>query len=163
MSARRVSQRELDERRRTFLQDEEDRAHIEALLAEFPGEELGLTVVALSPALEFVRKRLNKVPHDDPQFNTKWKKAIVDLVASNVPLDPRTRSLLAGELRRLYFPNDERDKRAKRRTELVSIELYKQHLLSLGMTAAEADREIAASHGFRTVGALRKHMQRAQK
>jgi hypothetical protein len=156
-----MSQRELDEARCRFRQEQQDRAHIEALIADAQLEELGLTPVSLSPAMEFIKSRLNKVPHDDPQFDTKWKQAIIDLVASDVPLDPRTRLALAGELRRLYFPNAARDKRRKGQMSFLNIEWYKQHLRDCGLTAAEADREIAASLGFKTVGALRKHMLRA--
>jgi hypothetical protein len=175
MSAR-MSKQERVEARRRFLQEQEERKHLEAHIAKLeelgelekqPGdggvslEALGLVELPLSPATEFIRKRLNEVPHDDPQFDDKWKLAIIDLVASDIPLDRHTRSLLAGELRRLYFPNAARDKRAERQMEIANIELYKQHLRSCGMTVAEAEREIAASFGFKSVAALRKRLQRA--
>jgi hypothetical protein len=172
MSTRRMSQQELDEARCRFRQKQKKRKDLEAQLAELE-KQLGgvsdaqleklfpeLVMLPTSSATEFIRERLNKVPHDDPQRDSKWKLAIIDLVASDVPLDPGTRSKIAAELRRLYFPNSGH-KRAKRQAEFVNIEHYKQHLRDCGLTAAAADREIAASLGFKTVGALRKHVLRA--
>jgi hypothetical protein len=159
---RRMSRRKLDAGRHRFLQEQSDRAHIEALLAELPGEAIGLAALSPSTALDFMRRRLNKVSHDDSQFGARRKEAIIDLVASDVPLDPRTRSLIAAELRRLYFPNPERDRRAKRQMRAASVELYKQQMRRYGLTAAEAEHEIAAALGFKTVGALRKHLLRSK-
>jgi hypothetical protein len=168
MTARRMSKQERVEARRQFQEEREHRKRLEAQIAELeklrvdvqPEETLGLTVAPMSPALDFIRRRLNKVPPDDPQSDAKWQQAVIDLVASNIPLDPRTRSLLAGELSRLYFPNAERDRRARRRIESAAIEDLKRELLRRGMTAAEVEREVAQTFGI-SVPALRKRTQRA--
>jgi hypothetical protein len=87
-------------------------------------------------------------------------------VASDIPLDPQFRSLLAGDLRRLYFPNTERDRRAKAQLESAFVEDFKCHLESAGMSPAEAEREIVRtagrSLGIKTVFGLRKRLQRAR-
>jgi hypothetical protein len=137
------TKRERDKARRQFEQEQEDRKDIAAQIAELeqqPGgvsdaqlEKLfGLVVLPLPPATEFMRKRLNAVSPDDPQFDSKWKQAIVDLVASKVPLDRHTRLKIAGELRGLYFPDAKRDRHAKRQFEVAVIEDRKRHLLSCG-------------------------------
>jgi hypothetical protein len=41
-------------------------------------------------------------------FDSKLSQAIVDLVASDIPLDREARALIADELRRLYLPDEER-------------------------------------------------------
>jgi hypothetical protein len=176
MSARMSKQGRVEARRR-FLQEQKERKDLEAHITKLeelgelekqPGdggvslEALGLVEIPFSPATKFFMERLHKVSPDDTQFDSKWKLAVIDLVDSGVPLDRHTRSKIAGELRRLYFPNSERDKRAKLRNELAMIEDQKHYLLNRGMTAAEAEREIAASLGFKTVGALQKHIQRAR-
>jgi hypothetical protein len=167
MSARMLKQERV-EAPRQFLKEQKDRAHIEAQIAELekqPGvsdaqlEELGLTVWPLSPAMEFMRKRLNEVSPDD--FDSGWKQAIVDLVESDIPLDRHTRSKIAAELRRLYFPNSVRDRREKRQLESAMIEDQKRYLLSTGMTAAEADQIIAKERGIK-VAALRKRDYRTK-
>jgi hypothetical protein len=170
------TKRERDEARRRVEQEQEHRKSIEAPLAELekqPGgaseaqlRALGLVELPLPPATEFIRKRLNEASPDDPQFNSKWKQAIVDLVASDVPLDRHTRSKIAGELRRLYFSDGKRDRHAKRQTELAAIEDYMRYLISCGMTMKEAEHpvveEMGQALGIATVAALRKRRQRAR-
>jgi hypothetical protein len=171
MSERRMSKQERVEARRRSLQEQEHRNYIEAQLAELekqPGgaggaelEKLGLTVAPISPATAFIMERLKGVSLEDPLFDSKYKQAIVDLVASDVPLHPRTRALLAGDLYRLYFPNSARDRRAKRQLESAMIEDQKQYLLSTGMTAAEAVQMIAKERGIKPA-ALHKRVNRTK-
>jgi hypothetical protein len=99
---------------------------------------------------------------DDPQYKKKWQQATIDLVASDVPLDPLMRHLIAGELRGLYFPNVERDRRERRRLEIATIESQKQLLRGRGMTAKEIEQAIAESFGI-SVDGLRKKIQRERR
>jgi hypothetical protein len=128
-------------------------------------EDLGLMVAPTSPATDFIRQRLQGVSPDDPQIDSKSYHAIIDLVASDVPLDPRTRSLLAGDLRSLYFPDAERDRSVKRRAEIAMIESLKHLLLRRGMLTKEAEhaiiQTIGKALGITSVATLRKRIQRA--
>jgi hypothetical protein len=95
-------------------------------------------------------------------FDHMFRQALVNLVASNIPLDHHIRSHIAGELRRLYFPEAERakhDRQAKRRDEAVMIEIIKRTLESSGLMVKEIEAEIARAVGI-SVAALRKRMQR---
>ena len=170
------TKRERDEARRRVEQEQEWREHIEAQIAELekqPGgvsdaqlEELGLTVQPIPPATKFFMERLKGVSPDDPEFDSKWKQAIVDLVESDVPLDRHTRSKIAAELRRLYFPDAKRDRDAKRQNQIAMIEDRKRHLLSCGMTVKEAEhlivKEMGQALGIATVAALRQKIYRTK-
>jgi hypothetical protein len=177
MSKRR-SKQERDKLRDEWQQRQKERERFEAHIAEIEELiELGVVTDAqledhrlfpefffpkLSPAMQFLSDRLSGVSSDD-DYDNKWKQAIVDLVKSDIPLDPRSRSLLAGDLHRLYFPNDERDRRDKQRMEAAWIEELMETALSRGMTTAEAREEIAKALGINSVEALRKRVQRAPK
>lgn len=181
--SRRRSKRERDELRDNWRQHQKRRKLFEAHLAEIaelvkrgvvtdadlrnPRLFPELWIPPPPPAMKFINDRLQEVPHDDPEFDSKWKLAIVDLVKSDIPLDPRSRSLLAGELRRLYFPNAERDHREHQRMEAAVIDDLEEELLSRGMTVAQAREAVVQTLGkalrINNVDALRKRMQRAQK
>jgi hypothetical protein len=157
-----------------LLREQKHREELEAHIAELKQlgvsdvqpEELGLVPAPISPAMDFIQKRLNEVSPDDPEFDSKWKQVIVDLVESDVPLDRHTRSKIAAELRRLYFPDAKRDRRAKRQLESAMIEDRMRHLLSCGMTVKEAEHliveEMGQALGIATVAALRKRNYRTK-
>src|SRR5207253_2608507 len=109
MSAR-ISKQQRSEARRQWLLEKKDREWREAKLAELAKqgevtdaqlEELGLVRLQLQPTTEFMRERLRGISPDDPQLQSKYKQATIDLVASDIPLDPSFRRLLAGDLCRL--------------------------------------------------------------
>jgi hypothetical protein len=162
---RRLSKTEQEEARRYWLEKQQHRRWLESEIAkrgqltEADLDELGLTIPDNPPAWKFITDCLAKVRPDDPQFNKKWQQAVIDLVASDVPLDPIMRHLIAGELRRLYFPNAERDRRERRRLEIAAIESQKQLLQGRGMTAKEVEQAIAENFGI-SVDGLRKKIQR---
>jgi hypothetical protein len=171
MSARISKQDRLAARRR-WLQEQEARRRLEAKIAELEKrgeitdaelEDLGLRVAPISPATKFMMERLNKISPNDPEFTSKSNLAIVDLVASNVPLDSRTRSLIAGTLHNLFFPNAPRDRRQKKLLEAEIVEGMKRQLLRQGMTVTEAERLIVKNKmfGIAGVSALRKRIQRS--
>jgi hypothetical protein len=115
----------------------------------------------MNPATQFLFKRLNGVP--TREIDQAWKWAVIDLVASDVPLDRHHRRLLAGELERLYFPpSPAQERRTKRQIEAIAFADLKAALHSQGMTASAAEAYIAETFGL-SVDALRKRRQRTLK
>ncbi len=168
MSAR-MSKREREEAKRQLEAEHLKQAFGGKVSAE-QLDELGLKLMEpISPAMEFCVQQLKGVSPDDPQYETKSNQAIIDLVASDVPLDPLTRSRLAGELRRLYFPNEVRDRRKKQRWQNAMIEDVKHHLLSCGVCkrAWEAEDKIietiGQAFGIKSVEAWRQRIKRARR
>jgi hypothetical protein len=177
----RVPKKARDEARRRWQLQEEEREGREAEIArlgksgqlgtmtnEEIEDHLGVWIAPPPPpAMRFIMDRLKGRPPGSTGFDDKDKQMIVDLVASDVPLDRRTRSLVAGELRRLYFPNKGREGLAKQRLEAAMIEDMTHLLQSRGMTKTEAQREIVKSIGrsigVKNVEALQKRLQRARK
>jgi hypothetical protein len=171
MNARR-SKQERDAARRQWQSEKKRRERLEAFIAKLSDadrEELGaeldeLGAWTIPPATRFMKERLNAIPHDDPQFRSNWQRVLIDLVASDIPLDASYRRLIAAELHRLYFPNAERDRRERHQLEAAIIADLKRQLLSRGMTAADAESEIVSSIGKKLglvkVVALRKRVQR---
>jgi hypothetical protein len=172
MSKRRSKQKR-DKLRNEWRQHQKMRALIEGEIAKLEKhgdvsdaqlEDLGLWIPPPPPpAMQFMIDRLSDVSLDDPELDSKWKLGIIDLVKSDIPLDPRSRSLLAGDLQRLYFPNAERNRREQQRMEAAMIDCFEEELLSRGMTTAKAREEIVKALGISSVDALRKRMQRAPK
>jgi integrase len=169
---RRMSKREREEAQRKWRREQEEREWREAEIVRLEQlglshaqvrEELGLVEIPLPPATEFICARLKGASSDDPLFDSKWKQAVVDLAASDVPLDSYNRRLIAGELRRLYFPNAARDRREKRRFDAAVIEATINSYLSIGMSVKDAEQKIVETlgptHGIANVAALRKRLQ----
>jgi hypothetical protein len=178
----RMSKQEREKARRRWLQPEEYRKWAEArnkqLLAEIAETEVrngkikmfGQWVpkdprVVASPAFAFLVKRRIESPPGDP---TTGNRAIIDLVASDIPLDPFVRSIIAGTLHRLSFPNAERDRREMERYNLSTFKMTKHHYMEhRGMTADEADHAVLAELGellgIKTVGALKQRRKRARR
>ena len=95
------------------------------------------------PDEEFLKTELAGIEQDDPQFHDRWKQAFIALVASDIPLSPRARSIIASNLYRLWFPNAARERREQRRAGVWIYETLKRHLRDSGMTPAEAKRTLA--------------------
>ena len=167
--ARRLLKREREEAQRQHRSEQKLRRRMEAEIAreklgqstEQIAAELDLRIPPADPAVEFLRKRLNEIRADDPLFDRKWQQALVDLVAS-VPLnDPVMRGLAAGELQRFYFPK-ESDKQGKQRIEFLYARKLQDHLQTVaGMSATDAEAEVAKSLGI-SVDALRQRRTRQQ-
>jgi hypothetical protein len=167
---RRLLKREREEAQRQYRLHQKHRQWMEAEIArreelgqstEQIAAELDLWIPPEDPAVEFLRKRLNEIRADDPLFDRKWQQAVVDLVASDVPLDPVSRRLIAGELQRFYFPK-ESDNQRKQRIELLYARRLQDHLQTVaGMSATDAEAEVAESLGI-SVDALRRRRTRQQ-
>jgi hypothetical protein len=162
-----MSKREREDAKRDWALEEEVREWREARISELEKqgevsdaqlEELGLTASPMSPAMKFIVDRLNRLSFDDPLFDSKWQQVIVDLIASNVPLDPLIRRLITGEQHRLYFPSAKRESLTQRRNEVAMIKDWQAELISRGLMAKEADAEIAKKLGIK-VTALHKKLQ----
>jgi hypothetical protein len=103
------------------------------------------------------------------QFNQRT----IDLVASNEPLTREVRDYIATELQRLYFPGPPNhdqtyllgtypDRDQERRAEYMSAALLKQQLRRTGMSATEAEQDVADELGL-SVDALRQRLKRGRK
>jgi hypothetical protein len=112
-------------------------------------------------AWEFLNKQIEQVRPDE--INNKWRKAIIDLLRSDIPLDGGIRGLIATDLSRYYFPNLARDRRNMRQTQLDSFIAQKQFLVEhSGKTPTKA-AELIAKHWKLNVEALRQRIKRASR
>jgi hypothetical protein len=90
-------------------------------------------------------------------------RALIDLVQSDVPLDPITRRLIARDLEEHYFPSPKR--RLNQRRNKMRENLYTAIRATLrkdGWKALDAEYYAANAIG-KEVGAMRKQIQRARK
>jgi hypothetical protein len=111
-----------------------------------------------TPAGKFIHKYLFSKPH--PIRLENWHKAYIALLNSDVPLDSRTRSFLSEELQRLFFSNPSRARQEHQRKMKALALAAKEQLRAEGMSAFEADQEVADILDI-SVDALRKRHQRA--
>jgi hypothetical protein len=81
-------------------------------------------------------------------------------MASNIPLDPPIRALMAAESRKR--DNPKAAAQAKRQARIAVLERMKAHLRSRGMTADEAEHAIAKDFGI-TVDALHQCLKPSRK
>lgn len=123
---------------------------------------------ARPPATQFIVEQLKGVTFGDPQYGKKWQQAILDLVGSDIPLDPHNRALIARELRWRYLSDKERERTwrsVKRRHEADEIRWLKRHLVEdRGIAPGEADGIIlnilGEKLGIGTVDGLNKRIGR---
>jgi hypothetical protein len=91
------------------------------------------------------------------------RRALIDLVQSDVPLDPTTRRLIARDLEEHYFSSTKRV--LNRRRNAMRENLYnavKTALQRDGWKALDAEYRAAVAVG-KNVDAIRKQIQRARK
>jgi hypothetical protein len=155
VKGRRTSQRERDQKRLQWELKEKQHAEIQADIerCEAEGttyEEIMASFILipaplLSPAMQFIANRLDQ--SKSAHFDDDAKRALVDLVKSDIPLDRPMRQQIAGELQRLYFPNA-RERRERKQAKNQYIEQLKSHLIQdRGMTATEAEGAIVEHLG----------------
>ena len=146
---------QLDERR---LREKEQRASIQA--------EKKINTNDVKSDYDFIAKRISELPptiRPGEDFDATWAQIIIDLVDSDIPLSRRMRTVVAGTLRRLAFPNPARDRREKRQGWLWGLLLEKHHLLlTPGITPAKVERVMAENRNM-TVEGLRNKIQRAKR
>jgi hypothetical protein len=113
---------------------------------------LNIVFLKLPPDQEFLLQRLEGAGLTD--FDDKFRLALVDLVASDLPLSAITRQLVANELRYLYLPEPQRSRAKKNgelRAQLDTANALKHHLMKeRGMTATDADTAIEEAWGVST-------------
>jgi hypothetical protein len=112
----------------------------------------------------FFRERLNGVPDDVEAY----LHALVELVRSDVPLDPDTRDLLADVVEEFYFPKKREREEARRRDAFYfvqSVDKLKAWLRKNKKKPLSAlDVEEMTAKFFRIeVETLRKRYQRARR
>jgi hypothetical protein len=119
-----------------------------------------------TPALQFLAARLNGVPLK--RMLEEYQRAMVALVASDIPLDPRFRRDLAVELEFLYFESTPTQARKKKRREeairfAVCVKRLKSALRERNKTLSAIDAEEAVADLYHvSVEALRKRLQRVR-
>jgi len=161
-----TSAKELAKRKKAAQLHDEHRQWIEAKIAEMGQntaktcDELDLWIPNDSPAMEFLFNRLNGVRA--AYFDDAMHRAVVDLLDIDIPLDRRARQLIAVMYWRLAFPNPAAERKRQRRAEALAAELAKRCYRERGMTALEADQQVADDFGL-TVGALTQRKKRAAK
>jgi hypothetical protein len=168
MRGGRTSQRERDEKRRQWELQKKERAKIQAAITRLgkavTTEELMKDVVlipaSVSPAKRFLLGRWHKGAHCHDDYN----QAIVDLVRSDIPLDPGTRQFIADELHRLYFRKAARDRQKEKQHTNWMLEDLENHLIEdRGMTAIEADltivEDMGEALGIKSVDALQRRLR----
>ena len=164
-----TSAKELKARKRAAQLQDEHRQRMEAqitklekqgLSAEQISDELGLWFPQYPPAMQFIFDRLKGVK--DANVYDEMHRAMVDLLRSDIPLDRKSRQWIADLFWRLAFPNPASEARQKRRLRAEMADDLKRICEECGMTALEAEQAVAKDLGFKTVDALRKHMQRAK-
>ena len=119
-----------------------------------------------SPAKRFMMEQLKGVTGADPRVKAKWQQAVAALGASDIPLDPRNRWLIAAELRLHYLSDEERARRGriiKRAEKIARIRELKDHFTrDRGMAPGEADEAIAEIMDS-TVENLKQWIKRARR
>ena len=117
--------------------------------------------------VEFLRQRTRDLTLDN--FEEGAKRALIELVASDVPLTSEFRRLIAGDLRNHFFPPKPHERRAARRQFEAS--LYgslRQHLAvkfkQEGSKApvADAECEIVRTFKLKSPEAFQRSLRRAK-
>jgi hypothetical protein len=100
-----------------------------------------------TPASEFLERRRSELADCDPHKSDHdcIVEAMIDLVASNIPLDSPTRSWVAEEMARLYDVRDHnkdaaRNRRLLRESENLVFEQVKHSARKRGATPGEAEK-----------------------
>jgi hypothetical protein len=175
----RLSQQERDEAERFALRQRREQQALQAEIDKLEkrggvtdNELMGLGLFRLqgSPAIEFNRTRIKQLMAAGLPFEKAAQQALVDLVASDTPLDAYMRQLIAGELRRLYLPDKQRkrhDREAKAKVKVMAADELKHHLMVCGMTQHEAEakviEEIGEALGVTEFASIDRMRQRAKK
>jgi hypothetical protein len=135
-------------------EEDEVRALIEESIAKGETSFL-IPFPAPTPAMAFIIERLKGVPDRD---GAVLKDALHDLLRSDLELDPKTRR----EVFDLYTRPPAQKRVAEARAFIASFESLKDYFCGRGMTAVEAEQEIAACRNWQ-LGTLHKNLQRARK
>ena len=123
-----------------------------------------LKVGLLAPDMHFLLKRIESC--DDPEkVEDTYRRAFVDLLRNDIPLSQATRDLMAGELERLWWPDPEAKKRARRlmRATVIrrdlEVSIAKNKREGVKRPVKEAKDKIAKHWGHHSGEALRKALQ----
>lgn len=154
-----TSAKELERRKERARLDDKHRQWIEAeLKAGRSPEELGLDTLELSPAMEFIRVRLNGLA-DFSNLHDEVRRVMIDLLCSDTPLDRKSRQWIAQMFAR---PDPKADRQRKKRAFVQAAADLKGVFKYRGMTALDAEHAVAENFGL-SLTALRKKIERARK
>jgi hypothetical protein len=173
-----TSKEELRRRKAEAQWQDEERRRIEALieqgrveilpLQEYharyanpldPLDNVLLAAPRPSPAMQFLIEKLNGVSPE--RVDAALWQGIIDLMASRIPLDDRTRVFIAAEMQKLVYP--EVKKKAAIGAKLRHIEETRAWLTGRGDSHEEADNKIAKELGHNSGEALRKWIRRERR
>ncbi len=95
---------------------------------------------------------------------TCWKRAVIDLLRSNIPLREHTRRLLAGDLEKAWFESP-RESARKHRQFLASVyeQLIAWSVEGAGITKQQAKEQLVKDLGLPSIEALEQHLKRAKR
>jgi hypothetical protein len=165
-----TSAKELATRKKRAALEAEHRQWVEARIAKLEkqgwsseqiSDELGLWIPPeSSSAKQFLLDRLKGV--DDANMYDEMHRGMVDLLRSDIPLDPQSRQRVADLFERLAFPDAKAKLHMKNRGFAFAVAEMKRLYRDQGKTAGEAENDIAEAFGL-TVETLRQRMLRARK
>jgi len=134
--------------------------HPEDLVTDDDLLKLGL----LAPDAHFLAKRVMGC-RDAEKLEDTYRRAVLDLLHSDIPLSQLTRDMTAGELQRLRWPDPEAEKRARRliKTTVIRADLEvaiaENKRKGIKHPVKEAKDKIAKHWGHHSGEALRKALQ----
>jgi hypothetical protein len=133
---------------------------VQHLRGEASDPDALVTAPPNSPAMQFLFDKIKGVSTE--QFDRVWRQGMIDLLASDLPLDEdkRARGHIAAELWKLTYPHE-----AKRNAMRAKVEVIKWCLADAehrGETPSDAREQVAADYGFPSGEALRKFLQKNQ-
>jgi|SRR5260370_11071667 hypothetical protein len=125
------------------------------MTAKVKREGEGYFEVSKGPAADFLIERA--------KLGDSVGRALIELLRSDVPLDPDVRRAIAWKLERLYFPPSKRELQKERgRNDAEGIKALKAYLRQEGVTATQAEECLAEIFGISVEG-LRQRLKRGRK
>jgi hypothetical protein len=152
--------RERERRKADAEAHDRERAAIEAAIARGEFRLPAGAASPFTPAVDFIRARLAGVPIE--RFEEAMRSAMLALLRSDVPLDADVRRQIADMWERERRTKDEASI-DKDRAFVDHVAMLKRNLLQRGMTAKQAEAEIAAKRFAWKRGTLDRKLRRVRK
>ena len=165
-----MPKREREEARRRWLQEQKHRKRVKTELIRLKNQQISAEQIEKlaiplppSPLAEFFE---GFVDLPDVDVGAVYRRELVDLVASDAPLNRETRAAIESELRRFHLPDKQRkqyDRAAKLRVEIRVMRWLKRHYEQYRGMAPGKAKEAAAATLRMTVDAWDKKLGRARR
>jgi hypothetical protein len=125
-------------------------------------EAMGDVLLSLprTPANVFL---LERIITKNPKDRISFEQAMIELVESDVPIDPMWRKMIARDLRDLYYPPSKHQRKNKEKSDRVFFYQFSKQLFRRKGRSAPRAEEIAAWEVGKSVEAMRKEVQRTRK